>query len=385
MKTNSNLRKAAVLLRSVDAETAATLLAQLTTEEARTLREAMREIGAPEADEQAQVLAEFRRGKPATNEPMERGVELTLSSAGLGSNSMPPIAASKATENRFDFLDGASSKTLASYLAREHAQTIAVVLSHLPPQRAAAVLASLPEKTQADAMERLSNLGDTDSEAIAILEKELAEWVKARTGSAGRHGQRRDSVLSILSAADEKTRDGIVNRLKASNPELAHRLQPAAGLRRDLPSPANNDEYRIVRSMAKRRQVNRQLGPLLSQPPAAPEKATQPAAPPPPKIEFDQLVHIDSRLLAQLLEVANPNLLALALAGSKDEFVERVCEQMPKRVAKAFRRELRRMGPTRLSDVEAAQRAIADLAARQIALRRAGSHKPQPPQLAMSG
>lgn len=78
-------------------------------------------------------------------------------------------------------------------------------------------------------------------------------------------------------------------------------------------------------------------------------------------------------MLAQLLEVADPNLLALALAGSKDDLVERICDQMPKRIAKTFRRELRRMGPTRLSDVEAAQRAIADLAARQIALRRSGA------------
>jgi flagellar motor switch protein FliG len=71
--------------------------------------------------------------------------------------------------------------------------------------------------------------------------------------------------------------------------------------------------------------------------------------------------------------VADPNLLALALAGSKDDLVERICDQMPKHIAKVFRRELRRMSPTRLSDVEAAQRAIAALAARQIALRRAGT------------
>ena len=72
-----------------------------------------------------------------------------------------------------------------------------------------------------------------------------------------------------------------------------------------------------------------------------------------------------------MLGAADPNVLALALAGSGDELVDRICEQMPKRIAKAFRRELRKLGPTRLSDVEAAQRAIAELAAQQLTERQA--------------
>ncbi len=64
---------------------------------------------------------------------------------------------------------------------------------------------------------------------------------------------------------------------------------------------------------------------------------------------------------------ADANVLALALAGSRDEMVDRICEQMPKRTARMFRRELRRLGPTRLSDVEAAKRAIAQIAVRQMA------------------
>jgi flagellar motor switch protein FliG len=100
------------------------------------------------------------------------------------------------------------------------------------------------------------------------------------------------------------------------------------------------------------------------------ESASRPAL---PRIAFDQLVHLDSRMLARLLAVADPNVLALALAGSSDDLVERICDQMPKRVAKNFRRELRRMGPTRLSDVEDAQRAIAEIVAQQMAERRNGS------------
>ncbi len=90
-----------------------------------------------------------------------------------------------------------------------------------------------------------------------------------------------------------------------------------------------------------------------------------------PHVAFDDLIHLDSRTLSSVLRQVDANVLALALAGSRDDLVDRICEQMPKRTAREFRRELRRLGPTRLSDVEAAQHAVARIAARQLAERRA--------------
>ncbi|MCI0333740.1 MAG: hypothetical protein L0228_11025 [Planctomycetes bacterium] len=368
MNTNSNVRKAAVLLRSVDADTAATLLAQLSSEEAAVLREAIRALGPVDADEQADVLAEFRGEKTLASEPANRGVELSLSMRNEPVDEKQlPVA--KSSGKRFDFLETAPASTLASYLAREHAQTIAVVLSHIAPPRAATILAALPEKLQAETMERLSNLGDADAETVTVLEAELAAWVKTRSGDAGNRGRRRDTVSSILAAADAKTRNAIVTNLRTRNVALATQIEPTPRKQTQPERKPRFDEYRLVRSMAKREYANSQTtGTQLQYDSIAPPSAShRPAL---PRVHFDHLTHADSRTLARLLGAADPNVLALALAGSNDELVERVCEQMPKRVAKAFRRELRRMGPTRLSDVEAAQRAIADLAAKQIAERR---------------
>jgi flagellar motor switch protein FliG len=75
-------------------------------------------------------------------------------------------------------------------------------------------------------------------------------------------------------------------------------------------------------------------------------------------------------MLSAVLRQVDADVLALALAGSHEELVDRICDQMPKRTAREFRRQLRRLGPTRLSDVEAAQRAVAQVAARQLAERR---------------
>jgi flagellar motor switch protein FliG len=372
------LRKAALLVRSVDADTAATLLAQLSPEEAAAVREAIRSLGPVDSDEQADLLAEFRRSSTtAAAKPLSShrgGVELSLSSSSNATNQAETLAAMAAAESgretgkRFEFLEDAPIRSLVPYLAREHAQTVAVVLSHLEPARAAAVLAELPQALQAETLERLSSLGETDAETVRVLEHELAAWMKQRATVSNDRTGRKDTVASILSAADAKTRDQILSSVKSHNATRAEQLhlkRPKRELGRshsriDTPPPATQvretDTYQVIaqRVQAPRRPLPR---PLL--PPPCPKP-----------IDFDDLIHLDGRALARLLQSADPNVLALALAGSREELVDRICDQMPKRISKSFRRELRRLGPTRLSDVEAAQRAIAQLAAIQLTERR---------------
>src|SRR5262245_2102824 len=82
---DSNLRKAAVLLRSLDGETAAVMLAQLSPAEADSLRAAIRTIGAVDPEEQADVVSEFRRTRPTAAIGHNLGVELELSAQHNGS------------------------------------------------------------------------------------------------------------------------------------------------------------------------------------------------------------------------------------------------------------------------------------------------------------
>jgi flagellar motor switch protein FliG len=217
-------------------------------------------------------------------------------------------------------------------------------------------------------LDRLSTLGETDAEAVRVLEHELAAWMNQRSLASQGRATRKDVVASILSAADSKTRERIVANVKSHNRALTDQLQQAKSpgevgtnrSRRDSARPASAarqaDTYQVI---AQRVQAPR---------PRPPRALTTPPCPKP--IDFDDLTQLDNRALARLLQAADPNVLTLALAGSREEFVDRICDQMPKRMAKSFRRELRRLGPTRLSDVEAAQRSIAQLAAGQLAERR---------------
>lgn len=357
----NNLRKAAVLLRSLDSDTAAMMLAHLSSEEAAAIRREMFKLGSLDEEEQADVMAELRRTRSATGRPRSSDVELSLSSLLDETRDQRSSAHGAERSTRFEFLDSAPITALVSFLAREHAQTIAVVLSHLAPSRAAGVLSALPPKIQAETIERLSALGETDPESISALERELETWVAKRDSgriSAGR----RDTMAAILAAADAKTRGQLLGNLKIHNGALAVRITPTE--REATRSIPNTDSRkRPIKSPAKTYLVRQQA------PRKNPEYRPPAAAPPLPRIAFDDLIHLDARSLAAVLRQADPNVLALALAGSRDELVNRICDQMPKRTARDFRRELRRLGPTRLSDVEAAQRAIAQVAARHLETR----------------
>jgi flagellar motor switch protein FliG len=363
---NANLRKAAVLLRSLDADTAAVMLGHLSAEEAVTIRAAMRAVGQVETSEQADVMAELRGGRSAKQYAFDAGdVELSLSSSFAGHSYGGRAASPTVTEGiaagskRFDFLENAPTPALVAHLAREHAQTIAVVLSHLPPERAAAVLAALPHNVQAETVERLSTLGETDPDCVTVLQRELESWAAKRDGLRAGNGRRRDTMAAILAAADAKCRGQILSNMKDHKAALAKQFSPRQAKRATVKTA-------VAKPQSEKPSVRRMDNPV-GKPAVTPTPRVEPCL---PRVDFDDLAELDSRTLSIVLRQVDANLLALALAGSRDELVDRICEQMPKRTAREFRRQLRRLGPTRLSDVEGAQRAVAQIAARQLAERR---------------
>jgi flagellar motor switch protein FliG len=393
-----NIRKAAVLIRSLDGETAASLLARLSAEEASALRAALRSLGPIDPSEQANVATELRQTKPRAVEPVADGVELMLSNEIVAESDSPQVEGS--LSKRFVFFEKAPIDTLVLCLTREHAQAIAVVLSHLEPARAAAVLGALPDKLQADTVERLSTLGDTDPESVTVLERELAAWL-ARQPATRRSSPTSNAVIrGILAEADQATRCRILANLHANNERLAAQLTP---------HPANREEVTLASTIGKSHPTteNHDL-------PAANHRGT--AAPPdgsthPPSamtlssnrsiwqketqringscsgeaprsrtrgvarepFRFEDLNRLSTADLSLVLQEVEAHVMVLALAGASDELIERIAGQMPKSVAKAFHRQLWQLGPTRLSDVEAAQQVVANTANRRLR-----SH--QPPQ-----
>ena len=398
MAVSSNtpsIRKAAVLIHSLDADSAARLLAQLGPGEARALREAMRSLGTVEDEELSCVTAELQRQPKRTPSSSEQGtaaVVLELSEeVAAGSKSsvnfspraespfnsqladLRQLAACAQTPvTPFGSLIATDSQALVRFLEPEHPQTVAVVLSYLPAEKAAEALSGLPEERQAEVVQRLSELGDTDVDSLRVLEHSLEMWLADQRREQLRRADRMSIVGSILAATQESTRQTILLRLQSRHSGLAHQIAAR------MAKPAlKNDFGRSDRTDADRkphrhthtaieayrseriRTSNDRQGIVKAEP------STEAA------FEFDDLVELSNEDLAKLLRATDSRVLYCAFAGAGEPLLERISGALPRRERNEFRRQLRSLGPIRLLDIEAAQRAVAHSARRMMENSRA--------------
>jgi flagellar motor switch protein FliG len=315
-KRSDNVRKAAILIASLDRDAADALLNQMSDEQARRLRRALVELGDVEPDEQAEVIEEFFRIGPMAPEKFPAGVELcdTLAEelgfgASGGSLATPRESVEPGTAS-FRFLEVLSAAELAGYLEREHPQTIALVVSHLTAQRAGDVLGRLSPLVQAEVARRLVDLDPAQPEVIREVERGLENSMAAEVRSRERRQAGLATLEGILQAADDRTQQEILANLDAVDRQLAGKL--GAPRRRPL--------------------------------------------------SFAELQRWDDRALAAVLERADTEIAVLALAGANHDFVERLLAILPRAQARALRYALDHLGPTKLSDLETGQDELAALA-----------------------
>ena len=326
MKTkHRNLRKAAVLLASLDGERADELLRQMSPGQSHVLRRAVEELGEIEPAEQNEVIEEFFRISPLLPDKQPSGIELDgrlpLSLSGQSQTGAAAGQADGAVP--FRFLHEAPARSLAPFLEREHPQTIAVVVSHLPSDRAAEILAGLPEELQIEVARRLVDLEETDPETLREVERGLESWLCEQVRGDRRRTAGLAALNQILGAASPRAKQHILANLARRDHQLASKLRVS----------------------------------------------------PPPALRFSDLELLDSASLTVVLHHADAQILVLALAGANVDFAERAVELFPADEAQDLRRALRELGPTRLSDVEEAQQQLAELA-RQLEAR--GEIAPDP-------
>ena len=77
---------------------------------------------------------------------------------------------------------------------------------------------------------------------------------------------------------------------------------------------------------------------------------------------FDDLIELSDPALATVIDASEPELLALALVGAPAAVIERMLRPLPRHEARSVRQGLENLVPTRLSDVEAARRQLAEVA-----------------------
>ncbi len=306
--TRQTLRKAAILLASLDGEEAARLLHAMTPVQNQAVRQMLGQLGVIDEAERQAAIDEFFRAVSLAPVADSAGIELDAQPAReLKLGAVEPPGSHFESTAPFRFLHEAAPRKLVPFLEREHPQTVAVVLSHLPAQRAAEILAHLSGGLQIEVARRLVDLEETDPDVLREVERGLESWLSAQTRAAPR-GSSQTPLAAILDAADPRARQSILANLARHDRQLAHGLDV-------LPSSTG----------------------------------------------FLELETLDAMSLSVLVRNADEQILLLALAGAPPQFAERVLGLLGAAAAD-MRHALHTLGPMRMSDIEAAQRQLAELA-----------------------
>jgi flagellar motor switch protein FliG len=339
----AGIRKAAILVDSLDPAVAEAMLSQFAPAEEQQVRQAIAVLGEIDAEERQRIIDEFLRlghmvpdASPAGLELDSPLIERQISAVRGGDDSVevhvrrsvhsetrvtaPSVVAREAGENGnaavevappFGFLSETDDEKLAHLLESERPATVALVLSHLPPQQAGNVLAHFLPHVQAEIIRRLVELDETDPNVLRDVERALETRLSRQFATQPRRIAGLDAVAAILDASDDHTGGMLLENLAACDRPLAEKL----GLR---------------------------------------------------TITFEELESWDDDDVATLFRAADQELAHTALIGAPPALVERVLRTLKPRDAKRWRKRLDHPGPLRLSDVYDARRQIAALAQRML-------------------
>ena len=308
------MKKAAVLLVSIDSEVASRLMSQLDAPTIEAVSQAIAQLGTISPDERNKVVEEFYQLNMARQYVQQGGIDyarklLSQSLTGAQADSVLKNVEHALYSVPFTFARKAESQNLLSFIQDEHPQTVALILSHLESQQAADVLKGLPSAKQVDVVRRMATMETTDPEVVreveASLEKRMSSVVTQKLEQSGGV----ETVAAILNLTDRATETVILETLQEESPELV-------------------DEIR------KRMFV------------------------------FEDVMLVSDRGIQRLLREINTEDLSLALKTASDELKEKIFRNMSERAVTLLKEDMEYLGPVRLSEVEATQQKIADVVRR---------------------
>ncbi|MDR0826403.1 MAG: flagellar motor switch protein FliG [Desulfovibrio sp.] len=196
-----------------------------------------------------------------------------------------------------------SAKILAQILRNEHPQTLALILGNLPSDQAADLLTKLPVGVRAEILMRLANLESVPEEMLLAVDKVLESQLIAMGGKEGKKVGGINSVAEILNAVDRATEEEVLAEIEEESSSMAEEI-------RNL------------------------------------------------MFVFEDVKSLEDRSIREILKEISNEDLTMALRGATDEMKNLFFRNMSERAGNMIREDLEIMGPTRLSDVEAAQQNI---------------------------
>jgi len=310
----SGLQKAAVLLLSLDQDTASMMLKKLDPETVEELSRELASIDRVEPNVRNTVVREFYDLSLAQAWVTEGGLDYAkaLLRKSVDASTAEKIiqqVSQQVQQTPFAFLQKAESDHLLTFIQDEHPQTIALIVSHLPFHKSAEVLCGLPQQKQIEVIKRIANMEQTNPEVIQEvergLESRLSNMLSQRLEKTGGV----DTVAEMLNLVDRTTEKGILEGLEADDPDLVESIR------------------RLM-------------------------------------FVFEDIMLVNDKGIQSVLKEVDNDELALALKTASDELKQKIFTNMSERASELIKEDMEYMGPVRVSDVEAAQQRIVDIVRR---------------------
>ena len=209
------------------------------------------------------------------------------------------------TTRGFSLLKDIDPKQLSAFFQNEHPQTTALVLTQLAPQHAAAVLSELAPELQSEVALRVATMEKISPEILKEVEGTLTSHFGSDSGRDLSVSGGAKAIAEILNLIDTTAEKNILQSLEAEDADLAAEIKNMMFV-------------------------------------------------------FDDLILLDDRSIQRLLKEVETKDLSLALKAASDEVKGKIFANVSERVSMMIKEEMEFMGPTRLSDVEAAQGRIVE-------------------------
>lgn len=299
----TSLRKAAIVLASLDPSAATAVCKQMSSVEAEMLISEVSSLGQVPSDEQDTALAEFRSqlDERAAVDGAQRAEQLMASVLGRRHN-QEPDADRKAALRRLQNLNALEPVTIRAMLAAESPQMAAVVLGQLSGAKAAQVVRAWPEDERADLTLRVARLGPLAPGVVEAI-GEVMGGRSFRDGEQGKGDMGVSFVVTLLEEMDRTASKGLLEELRARDGELADEAED-----------------------------------LL--------------------FTFDNIAGLSDESLQVLLRTVDNAVVARALKGADESVSSRLMENLSSRGREMLEQEMELMGPVLVTDMETAQRGM---------------------------
>ena len=312
--TLSYAERASLLLLAVGQDRAAAVLKHMGPKEVQVIGATMAQLGPISSVMVDGVLEEFIvqiKSETGLGMDSDEYIRNMLTNA-LGADKADSIidrillgANSKGIEQ----LKWMDTRAIADLIRLEHPQIIAIILTLLDADQAADVFTLMPENMRSDIMMRIATLEGVQPAALRELDDIMEKQLTGSDGVKSSQIGGVDAAANILNFIESAISEPMMQDINENNADLAQRIQ---------------DKMFV----------------------------------------FGDLLNVDDRGIQTLLREVSTDQLLLALRGVEAALRDKIFANMSRRAADMLRDDLEAAPPTRLSEVETAQKDILSIAKR---------------------